>query len=107
MPLEGGLGVEVDERKAKIILHLAPRLGINFGLHSQQPGPPRQPVLTVAVDFHINDGVSVMVYPWLDVNPDDFEIAKVRSERVLGNLANLLLVNLLLTHAGSPKVIVA
>ena len=97
----------MDERKAKIILHLAPRLGIDFGLHSQQPGATRQPVLTVAVDFHINDAVSVMIYPWLDVNPDDFEIAEVRSERVFGNLADLSLVNLLLTHVGSPKVIAA
>ena len=48
-----------------------------------------------------------MVKRWLDVGPDDFEIAEVFFFRVLGDLANLLLVNLFLTRVGSPTATAA
>ena len=45
-------------------------------------------VVNVTVDVHINDAVSVVVKPRLDVDPDDFETADVCLERVFGDLAN-------------------
>ena len=89
-PPYGGFWEEVYEGKANIIFHFLPRFGNNVGLHAQEPGTIQLLVLSVVNDAHIDNGVFVVIQPFLYVDPNDVDVAELGLERDLGDLAYLL-----------------
>ena len=80
----------MHEGKANIIFHFLPRFGNNVGLHAQESRTIQLLVLSVVNDAHIDNGVFVVIQPFLDVYPNDVDVAELGLERGLGDLAYLL-----------------
>ena len=63
------------------MFRFAPSLGDNFGMQFIQRLACKLTVIAIAHEVYVDDGVSVMVVPRLDVDPDDFDTAEAGLRR--------------------------